>query len=290
MDLNHLRTFQRVAALGSFAEAARKLGVPTSTVSRHVRRLEESLGVDLVVRGPRTVSVTEAGDAVLARSKQPLEQLQQLASELPTAVPQGTLRIAAPSNVVLRPAFASMLADFRRAYPDIEFDVDFSGWMSTSFSEGYDVAFRPFSTVRDTPDLMVRRLRALRLGLYASPSYVEFRGGSARIGDLHDWDMIMPRFIERQVLTLHRGKRVVELQPRVAFVGDDLSFVVAMVRAGAGFAIVPETDASVESGDLKPVLPGWQLAPLVPAMVWTRGRFTPLRVRLFLEFAAARLG
>lgn len=88
--------------------------------------------------------------------------------------------------------------------------------------------------------------------------------------------MVLPRFAAGRALSLYRGKRLVEIESRVAFVGDDLSFVLAMVRAGAGFAMIPEAEASadVDGGRLQMVLRGWRLAPLAPAMVWARQRFT----------------
>lgn len=76
MDLNHLNTFATVVRLGSLSAAARAMGVPTSTVSRQLSRLERTLGVDLIHRGARRVSLTEAGAEVLARSQQPLRELQ----------------------------------------------------------------------------------------------------------------------------------------------------------------------------------------------------------------------
>lgn len=292
MDLNHLRTFQLVVASGSLAAAARTLGVPTSTVSRHISRLEETLGADLLHRGPRRIAVTEAGESILTRSRQPLRELLDLASDRPGTTPSGTLRIAAPSNVVLAPAFASMLVEFRRQHPNVEMDVDCSAWLSDLVDDGFDVGFRPYGTLRDRPDLMVRRLAPIELRLYAAPGYLQRAGRPASVDDLRRHDMVVPRFLRGRPLSLHRGKRLVEVEPRVVFVGDDLSFVLAMVQAGAGFAVIPAPEAKhrVDAGALAPVLPGWRLAPLQPAVVWLRRRFVAPRVRAFVNFVGRALG
>ncbi|MEM9190334.1 MAG: LysR substrate-binding domain-containing protein [Myxococcota bacterium] len=292
MDLNHLRTFEQVAEAGSLAAAARSLGVPTSTVSRHLSRLEEELGGDLLHRGPRTATLTDLGEAVLARSRQPLRELSQIASELPELTPRGTIRIAAPSNLALSVSFASMLVSFRRAYPAVDVDLDFSKWLDDPVESGVDVAFRPFSTVSDAAHLVVRRLPSVSLRLYAATAYLARRDRPKRIEDLRSHEMVAPRFRAGRPLVLQRGKRLVEVEPRVAFVGDDLSFVLAMVDAGAGYAVIPEAEARsrLEAGRLLPLLPGWKLAPLVPAMVWHKRRFMAPRLRVFIDFVAAELG
>lgn len=289
IDLNHLRTFQRVAEHGSLAEAARSLGVPTSTVSRHLSRLEDALGADLVHRGSRRVALTELGEAVLDRCRAPLLELAKLAEEPSRA---RSLRIAAPSNVATAPPFASMLVAYRRRHPSIEIDVDFSAWLEDPVESRCDVIFRPFNTVRDRPDLMVRRLPAVTLRLYAAPSYLGRRARPSRVEELREHEMVVPRFLLGRPLILRRGKRELALEPKVAFVGDDLSFVLPLLEAGAGYGIVPEREARarVELGRLERILPGWRLPSLSPAMVWPRRRFLPPRTRAFIDFVADRLG
>ncbi|MEM9491875.1 MAG: LysR family transcriptional regulator, partial [Myxococcota bacterium] len=119
MDLNHLETFNHVARLGTLAAASRQLGVPKSTISRRLTRLEESVGVDLLHRGARRVTLTEAGAELHARSERALADLRELASGLATDSARGTLRLTAPSDLGTTPWFARLLARFRHSYPEV---------------------------------------------------------------------------------------------------------------------------------------------------------------------------
>ena len=290
MNLNHLRTFVLVAEHGSLSAAARALGVPASTVSRHVVGLEAALGTDLVHRGARHVTLTVSGSEVLARCQAPLRDLAEIASGLAVGEPAGRLRITAPTNLTLSTRFISMLVRFQQAYPNVQVDMDGSAWNLDPIDQGFDVAFRPLHTVRDASDRIVRRLSTLPLGLYASPAYVQRRGLPECVEALVHHDMVSARLLVGQPLTLVCGEQQVRVVPRVLAVGDDLSFVLSMVQAGAGYGVIPELEAQARAGAWVRVLPAWSLKPLVPAIVWPRRRFAVPRVRAFVDFAAAALG
>ncbi|MEM1348129.1 MAG: LysR family transcriptional regulator [Myxococcota bacterium] len=287
MDLNHLRTFHLVAKFGTLSAAARALEVPTSTVSRHLSRLEDALGVDLVHRGARGVSVTEAGEALLERSRGPLEDLLELTDALPSVAPHGTLRITAPTHVALSGWFIELLERFRRAHEEVDVDVSFSSWMLDPIEHGFDVAFRPLYTLVEGQDLMVRKLASIPVGLFAARAYIERFGLPERPQDLElRHEMVAPRFLVGQELVLQRARERARVCPRVVAVGDDLSFVLAMMRCGAGYAAVPLPEARRVGDELVRVLPEWELPPLEPSMVWPRRRFMAPRLRAFVDFVA----
>ncbi|MEL6348128.1 MAG: LysR family transcriptional regulator [Myxococcota bacterium] len=291
MDLNHLNTFATVVRLGSLSAAARAMGVPTSTVSRQLSRLERTLGVDLIHRGARRVSLTEAGAEVLARSQQPLRELQTLADGLSSGAPRGTLRISAPTNLAVTPWFASMLVRFRRIHPAVRLDIDCASWMHDPIEGGFDICFRPMKTIPDSPDLIARRLASADLRLYASAAYVARRGRPAHVHELAGYDMIAARMLHGQPMTLRFAETIVQVEPTVVAIGDDLSLVLSMVRAGAGYAVIPTPVVAepLASGEIVDFLPGCSLPPLEPTMVWPRRRFEAPRVRAFIDFVIADL-
>lgn len=285
MDLNQLRTFHLVAKLGSLAAAARALGVPTSTVSRQLNHLEDALGVSLLHR-PRQARLTDAGEALFAKSGQPLEELLELASALPFGEPRGTLHISVPSHLALVPWFGSLLLEFRRKHPEVDLDVSFSAGRLDFLEDGLDVALRPREVVPDSTELIARALPPLPVGLFAAPDYVQ-RHAPADVDALRSLDFIAARHLAGEALTLRRGQDELRFTPEPAMVGDDLSFVLPVVLAGGGYAPIPEPYAQplLLSGRLAPLMAGWHLEPIRPVIVWPRRRFVLPRVRAFVDFA-----
>ena len=286
MDLNHLRTFHLVVRHGTLAGAARALGVPTSTISRSLTNLESTLEVDLLHRGSRGITLTDAGSELFERSKQPLDDLHELTTALPVNTPKGTLRISVPSNLANLPWFASLLLAFRRNHPEVMIDVGLSVGSLDLTEGGFDVGFRPAVLVPDSPDLIRRALPAIDVRLYASAHYVSARGRPERVEDLEAHDFVAARHLANKPLTLSRGDETICVAPKPVMVGDDLSFVLPIVAAGGGYAAIPtpyvaDRDAFVE------LLPQWTLPALRPTLVWPRRRFMALRVRAFVDFIAA---
>src|SRR5690606_6546569 len=175
IDLNDLASFVRVADAGSFSRAARSAGVPTSTMSRAVQRLEEALGVSLLQRTTRKVALTREGSFLREQS---VGALGALSSATQAVIdlqdqPQGLLRIAGPPDLghVL---FAELLARFGERYPAVQLEVELSARLVDLVGEGFDVALRAGS-LRDS-SLVARKLTELAGLLVASPAYVQRLG------------------------------------------------------------------------------------------------------------------
>ncbi|MEO0604329.1 MAG: LysR family transcriptional regulator [Myxococcota bacterium] len=287
MDLNHLRTFHLVARHGTLTAAARAMGVPTSTLSRQLSRLEADLGVDLLRRTPRGVELTEAGTELFERSTGPLADLDDLAAALPSGRAHGVLRVTVPSNLARLAWFADLLLDFRHTHPAVGLDVELSN-RPLVVEDGFDIAFRPSGLVPDSADLIARDLPTMEVRLYASPDYLARRGRPRRVHDLAAHDFVAARHLVGQPLVLRQGSRTRTVTPEPVMVGDDLSFVLPMVAAGAGFAPVPRPYVTDRTADFEEILPRWALPPLRPAIVWPRRRFTVPRIRAFVDFAVRR--
>ncbi|MCO4768993.1 MAG: LysR family transcriptional regulator [Deltaproteobacteria bacterium] len=287
MNLTDLDTFERVATHGTLAAAARELGVPKSTVSRRLTRLEEALGLDLLHRGGRRITLTQAGAELHGRSAAPLLVLRDLDSGLAADSPRGTLRITAPHDLGTTAWFAGMLTRFRDAYPEVSLDVDLTARVVDVVGEGFDVAFRPSSAQADTDELTVRMLGRFRAGLCASPAYLERHAAPTTVEELAEHPLVGLRGMVGRPLPIESadGTRH-EFVPTFVAVGSDMSFVVAMVTAGMGIGLLPRSYATRElrRESLVSVLPELQTPLGRLAMVWPRSRFLLPRVRVFVDF------
>ncbi len=158
-SLTSLTSFVRTAETLSFVQAARLLGISASAVGKNVARLEHKLGVRLLNRSTRNVSLTAEGAALLIRCQHILEQLQEAESELTSSLaqPAGKLRVSLP--VIGYRLILPLLPDFSRRYPHVELDLDFSDRLVNIIDEGFDVAIR-------SGELTDSRLKSKRLVIF----------------------------------------------------------------------------------------------------------------------------
>src|SRR6201997_3817933 len=171
-DLNSLALFAKVVESESFSGAARRLKMPTSTVSRRIAELEDQLGVRLIERSTRRLRLTDAGSEVLEHARRRVElsgAVDNAASNLVTHV-SGTLRLASPpsiSNTLLAP----IVGAFQEAYPEVRVHIFITDRIVDHVSEGVDLTFR----VGDLEDssLVARRILKYRHQLVASPAYIK---------------------------------------------------------------------------------------------------------------------
>jgi DNA-binding transcriptional LysR family regulator len=169
--LTSLAVFVRVVDSGGFAAASRRLGLSTTMVSSHVQALEGRLGVRLLNRTTRRVSLTEAGKGYYQRCTRILADLDdadRMAMAL-DAVPRGTLRLYAGTHIV--PFIAPMIAEFLALHPQIAIDLTMGERMVDIVEEGYDLAIRP--TPPPDSSLIVRHLVSWRPMLCCAPAYLE---------------------------------------------------------------------------------------------------------------------
>ena len=174
--LTGIKVFRQVVESGSFVAAAERLDVSTANVSKHVMHIEKRLGVRLLNRNSRTLSLTEPGRVYFERCKTILDDLEETELELGSlnSAPRGTLRITAPSWFAGQ-AFAEFLADYRRRYPEIVLDWSFEDRFVDIVAEGYDLALRV--TGAELPaGLIARRVHSFRYLITASHSYLNQHG------------------------------------------------------------------------------------------------------------------
>jgi len=190
LDLNDIAVFVRVARLGSFSRAAHALGMPVSTVSRRIRVLEGELGVTLLQRTTRKLSLTEQGRAYLDQCGEPLARLCAAESVLTQTQkqPEGLLRISVPV-VFGKGAFHDFLSDFMKTYPLIKVDLFITNVFLDLITENIDVAIR-FGELRDSTLVAQRIGKSVRY-LVATPSYLVDRAPLEKPEDLIEHECIM---------------------------------------------------------------------------------------------------
>ena len=285
MDLNALELFVAVAETSSFSVAAKKLGLPKSTVSRGLQRLEKELGVTLVNRTTRQVSLSTAGQALLERVGPQLASLKKSLGELPESEekPSGHLRITAAVDLgeTLLPG---LVTTFVSRCPNVSVEVNVSNRIVDLVDEHYDLAFRAGGDRLKDSSLVARKAGQIAMRLYASPEYLARRGTPRNLKELagHDWIVFRP--IQR--LTLSGPAETGTVEPKGRVIADDLFFVREAARAGAGLAFAPMflVERDVEQGTLVRVLPRFE-ARSGAMWIVTPGGHLPKRTVAFREFA-----
>lgn len=282
MSLIEIETFVRVAELGTLSGAARKLDVPTSTVSRRVSRLEEELGEALLVRTARSLQLTDAGRAVYERCSSPLREIEEVARAVRDhdAEPAGELRITAPSDMGVTQQFVALLESFRAAHPRVLLAVELTDRVVDLAAERVDLAFRIHGApLPDRTSLVARRLATLTGGLYASEAYLEANGTPETLADLQAHRWVGNTRMGRTVHLLGPDGDV-RIETTPVLLANDLNFVRTAVAAGVGIGVLPDL---FTGPGLRRVLPELTTAGRTLSLVWIGGRALSPRVRRFVE-------
>ena len=289
-----LLIFARVAELGSFSQAAVRLGLPKSTVSRRVAALERLMGERLLLRTTRRQSLTEFGLQLLEHARQVVAELEAVHSlrEQRRAAPSGRLRVSMPSdfaNLVL----AEPMAAFVAMHPGIQLELDLSARRVDLLGEGFDLALR-IGALSDDGLLAARRLTVLSSGLYASPQYLAEFGPPATPEDLarHSAVRLLAGHGEPLPWTLSCGDQQWQGLPPGRINANAPELLMRLARAGAGIAAVPDHIAlpDVHQGLLRRVLPEWCLPTVTVSAVFPGRKLMPAKTRAFIEMLQAALG
>jgi DNA-binding transcriptional LysR family regulator len=176
--LTSINVFRQVVDSGSFVRAAERLDLSTASVSKHVMAVEKRLGVRLLNRNSRSLSLTEPGRVYFERCKDILEKLVKAELELESlnSAPHGTLRIACCDCCIPARWISGVLEEYRRRWPDVMLDVAFQDQAINLVEEGYDLAFRVLRDEQLPPGLVARRVRPIDFVLAASPEYIRRKG------------------------------------------------------------------------------------------------------------------
>jgi DNA-binding transcriptional LysR family regulator len=286
-ELRAMAVFATVVRCGSFAAAARALGLTRAVVSHHVRVLETKLGLPLAQRSTRSFSLTPAGEAFRVHCERLLDEAHDgiRGMELLRAEPRGEVRITCSHHFGNKRILPALLA-FRRRYPAIRLHVAMNDSNVDLVQQGIELAVRA-GPLADS-DLVARRLVSEPTLLCAAPAYLRRYGTPATFAELeqHRWVIYPP---SQRALTARVDGQPVELAVQGDIVTDSAASRLAFVLAGEGIARLPAYDAAspLAAGELVQVLPEALTAPLEIFLVHGR-RIGPSarRLRDFLLEAA----
>ncbi len=281
-----LHVFVHVARARSFTAAGEQLGIPKSTVSRRVSRLEDRLGVRLLHRNSRSVSVTEEGAWLYERVSDAIDTLELAEAELNelSVTPRGRLRVSAPVTLGHQ-YLGPVAADFAKAYPDIELSLDLSDRFVDLVGERFDVALRA-GTLKDA-DLVARRIGCAPLTVGASPSYLAARGTPNTPSDLRDHDGLVNDHAPWQERWRFANDEVAPIRRRLGSNSWDVLRAAAV--GGLGLAQLPSFQVGRElaRGELVEVLPSFRKADDGLWIVFPTADHIPLKVRAFVDHVTA---
>jgi DNA-binding transcriptional LysR family regulator len=289
MDYNRVALFARVVKTGSFTAAARQVGLPKSSVSRSITRLEEDLGVRLLQRTTRRLALTDAGQQyyeAVSGSVRNIDEADAIAKEQ-GAEPRGLVRMTAPPELDLSEA----LVAFQKKHRHITIELSLSSRRVDLIAEGFDLALRG-GRLEDS-SLVARRIVVSNLVLMAAPSYLRKRGRPTSFEELVDHDFVLYRAVNgAATLHLHElhgtGARSLTVRGRLS--ADDLGFVVDAVAEGAGIGLLPVQAFADRGGELEPVLPGWGAEIGGLHVVMPTAQLIPTRVALLRDFLVEHMG
>lgn len=287
-ELRAMAIFATVVRHGSFAAAARALGLTRAVVSHHVRVLETKLGVPLAQRSTRSFSLTPAGEAFRVHCERLLDEAHDgiRGMELLRAEPRGEVRITCSHHFGSTRIVPALLA-FRRRYPAIRLHVAMNDATVDLVQQGIELAVRA-GPLPDS-DLVARRLVREPTMLCASPTYLRRHPMPASIADLqqHRW-VVYPPSLRALEVTVDGGPATVEVRGDI--VTDSAASRLAFVLAGEGIARLPGYDAAapLAAGDLVRVLPQVETAALEIFLV--HGRRIGPSARLLRDFLLADAG
>ena len=293
-DLNDMLYFAEVAERGGFAAAGRALGIPKSRLSRRVAELEAQLGVRLLQRTTRTLSLTEVGEAYL-RHCQAMRESAQAAADAVAQVqsePRGTVRVTCPVTLA-QTVLARLMPVFLERHPQVRLEMQVTNRVVNVVEEGVDVALRVRATLDNSGSMIVKRLDEGRQLLVASPAQLARQGTPATLQDLGAMDTLAMSATDGRTslrLTGPGGREeTVQLAPR--YVADDLLTLKYAALAGTGLCWLPDylCVPDIEAGRLVRVLPEWSPARGIVHAVFASRRGLAPAVRSFLDFLGEHL-
>ncbi|RYE89678.1 MAG: LysR family transcriptional regulator [Myxococcales bacterium] len=290
-DLNDVALLVRVVRLQSFSAAARERGVPVSTVSRRIARLEAALGIRVLERTTRRLRLTDEGRGYFAHAERAVDDLAQGTDRIRELQkePRGRVRVVAP--LVLGAAVSGVLYAYLARYPEVSVDLELDDRRVDLLAEGFDIAVVTGRV--DSTDFVARELwTTSRKLLFASPSYLAARGAPRRLDDLARHDCIATRApdgVATWTLVQGRRKRRVSFEPR--FCVSEFSAAYRAVLAGLGIALLPEVHctADVARKKLVRVLDGCEGEPGGVSLLYRSHRALTAAVRTCIDHFLAAL-
>jgi len=284
-----LRALVKIVQARSYTRAADELQTQKGHLSRTITQLERELGVKLLERTTRTLSLTEVGREIFERAVGILaavDETEHLAQQV-HGEPRGVLRLTCGTEFGML-AVSGWINGYLQRYPDASVDADFTSRIVDVVHEGFDLAIRlgPLQESR----LAARRIGLLSYGLYAAPAYIDRHGLPDDAEALsHHALLFFSTGSHRSGWRLKNNGREVRIDPRARLRVNNIFAVRNAATAALGIAQLPDIVAadSVNAGTLVPVLRDWQPEQVPVQAVFASNRYLTPKVRRFIDHAIA---
>jgi len=286
-----LRDFAVLARRLSFRAAADELEIDATVLSRRIARLEVRLGVRLLHRTTRRVTLTEAGAVLQARADDLLTRLADAEAEVSryAAEPTGTLRLAMP-NVFGQRWIAPILPEFMARHPALRLELSFGDRMVDLVEQGFDAAIR-IGALDAGGDLVVRKLATNARVLCAAPAYLAAHGTPRHPRTLVEHRTLhFAPLLGGAVWRLRGSGGVVEVPITPVLRADNIEALRHAALAGLGIALIATSvaDEDLAAGRLVPILTDWRLPESDVSIVYPNAPFVPRKVRALVAFLSER--
>jgi len=289
--LDSMRVYLRVAELGSFAAVARQMGVARSVITRQVAALEAHLGVRLIARTTRSLTLTAAGSTYLERCREILGLLEATENELVEGhqKPRGLIRLSVPLSFGLH-QLAPLLIDFSAAHPEVSTAIDFTDRRVNLVEEGLDLAIRVSRSL--SPLDVARRLGSSRLLVIASAEYLRRHGVPRHPAELasHECLIYLPAQQGEWQFLVDGVSETFPVQGRMRANNGDV-LLEAVIR-DLGIAAQPAfiCASAIKAGLVQTLLDDYPMPELGIWALFPGSRYLPQRVRVLVDYLAARIG
>lgn len=262
---------------GGLGAAARALGVPKTTVSRRLDRLEATIGVQLMARSRQSVQPTDEGARVVERAREVLRDVASLVASARGAhdVPRGRIRVSAPADLA---AYAEVWLTFMESHPRVELQLEFTNRYVDVVREGFDLAMR--GGRGDDEALITRRLGAYALRAVAAPAWVQEHGRLREPKDLRARPCVL-------LQAFRGGGRPPDGVRHLVLNQTDLVYAACLRGLGVAVLPAPLVDADVAAGRLEPVLDAYDPLTVPLYAAYSDRRFLPASILALLDHVSA---
>ncbi len=290
-DYNDLAIFLQVILEGSFANAAKKLGVPPSKISRRVARLEESLGAKLINRNPRTFQATSAGDKLFKQCSPLIDSLEVHLDDISSVNDEigGSLAITTPI-LLAQELLGEWFVEFQSLYPKIQLSIHTDNRCRDLLTEEVELAIR-VGPLEDS-SLIAQRLWDAEIVMYASQGYLDSSPTIHSPSDIYAHSALFFRSQkETWVLQHKKSGTISKIKPSPRFFINDIRTVIQATQAGIGIACLPKFAIEKpspwlpENNQLTPILTNYSILPKRTVyLVYQDGRFLSKNARILKNF------
>ena len=290
--LQAMQLFVRVVDAGSFTAGAEQMGISRALASKQIQALEDVLGVRLLNRTTRRISLTDPGKNYYARANDILNALAEAEAEAAELQiePRGRMRVSVPISFAVR-HLAAALAEFQRRFPRVELELGLNDRLVDLVDEGFDMAIR-ISRLADS-SLVARRIAPASLVLVASPAYLERASTPMHPHDLAAHNALIYTLAPKPdewILTRDGETVPVKLSGNLYVNNGD--YVLAAALEGSGIGLLPTFIAfdALQEKRLVSLLPDWQVPPIGIYAVYPQTRALPAKTRALIDFLVERFG